>query len=109
MSSPAERMNETDLERFHKLFDEYMRLGHAIQSGIAHKIELDKKFATPKDLRVGVDMRAVDHGGLVELLIQKGIFTDVEYMEALVKAGEREKLRWEAEISALLGAKVTLA
>ena len=104
-SDPQERMSADEKLRFEELYQQYMALGHAVQTGIGMRIELDKTFATPKDVRTGLDTSKADMDGLVNLLIQKGVFTDIEYMEAIVASMKREKDRWEADITQRLGGR----
>jgi len=63
----------------------------------------------PKHLRVGINVALSDMGALVKLLIAKGVITQAEYEEAATEMMEREKQRYEAHLSDLLGSKVTLA
>jgi hypothetical protein len=72
------------------------------------KLELDPTFGTAKDIRTGLDTSKADQGGLVNLLIMKGVFTDVEYMEAIVTSMKQEHRRWEEEISQALGTDTVL-
>ena len=97
------------------LFDEYLANMHAIQSGVKMQIELDRASggntagADPKHLRVGVNSSMVNDEAVARLLIAKGVFTEIEYYEAMVEASAKEKARYEAELSAQMGSKVTLA
>jgi hypothetical protein len=91
--------------------DRYMAAAHAMQTGVAHEINLDpdSAYITPKFLRVGVNSALVDSSAIAGLLMEKGIFTQDEYEEALAIAMERERDRYQAIISRLLGdKKVTL-
>ena len=88
--------------------DRYDAAAHAVQSGIASRIALDPKFASPKDLRVGLDCGKADMEGLARLLIAKGVFTEAEYGAAMADAMEAEKGRWEADMSTRMGRKVSL-
>lgn len=86
----------------------YLELGHAIQSGIAFLMNKRATLTDPKHLRVGLNLRAVDHGALVALLIEKGIFTEEEYSAKLVEWAEREVTSYEQDAAAEhYGAKVT--
>lgn len=64
---------------------------------------------TPKHLRVGVNAAMVGHGGLVVLLIAKGVFTEEEYLKAIADKMEAEQATYEERLSEAAGAKVTLA
>lgn len=50
-----------------------------------------------------------DHGSLAKLLIDKGVITEDEYLEAIADGTEREKQRYEAILSERFGKPVTLA
>lgn len=92
-----------------ELREEYLSHLHAVQSGIKVKIDLGDDFATSKHLRVGVDSAMVSDRALVSLLVAKGVFTEREYLESLVRAAREERTRTENELSERLGRKVTLA
>ena len=70
------------------LIRRYEGAAHAIQSAISYNP--DKKAQEPKHLRVGIDIRKAEHAGLVRLLVEKGTFTNDEYLEAVVVAMEEE-------------------
>src|SRR5687767_13839287 len=46
----------------------YLKLCHAMQTGVAFKMEKDNKDTTPKHLRVGINAAMVDHAALTNLL-----------------------------------------
>lgn len=56
-----------------------------------------------KHLRVGVDARASDTLGLVELLISKGVFTGQEYIEQMRLAANEELARYEESVKQKYG------
>lgn len=89
----------------------YMRAAHAMQSGVAIEMNVPhrKKATEPKHLRVGINSAMSDHGGLVQLLIAKGVFTESEYLAAIADAMEREAAEYQSSISALYGREVKLA
>lgn len=70
-------------ERKLELAAEYERLIHAVQSGVAVSISLDGGGASPKHLRVGLNARASDHAGLVDLLIAAGVISEEQYLVAI--------------------------
>jgi hypothetical protein len=53
-------------------------------------------------------MAMIEHGALVRVLIAKGLFTEEEYFEELVKGVEDEKRLYEERLSARFGGKITL-
>lgn len=93
------------------LQERYVRAMHALQSAIATIMysgkpaarEKAERFRSPKHLRVGLDARAADHCALARMLINKGIFTEEEYMEAMVKSMEEEAERAAKEAIELCG------
>lgn len=71
----------------------YIAAMHGVQSAIATEIITlgeDEAGASPKHLRVGVNSAMVNDLAVAELLIEKGIFTREEYIEAVRKAANRE-------------------
>jgi hypothetical protein len=94
----------TDLE----FMAEYMKLGHAIQTGVAFDHESGSKDGTPKHLRVGV---MSDLGALTRLLVAKGIITQDEYYTAVLDGLRQEVAEYERRLKERLGAetKISLA
>lgn len=89
----------------------YYSSAHAVQSGVAFQIEtkgLEQSGASPKHLRTGVNLANAHQGGLAKLLIEKGVFSEEEYVEALRAAVEREADSIQAEVSQQLGRNVSL-
>lgn len=88
----------------------YQAALHAMQSGVKQEMSMPHRASAtePKHLRVGVNAAMVDHAGLISLLIDKGLFTQAEYTRYIADAMETEKARYESELSAALGIKVTL-
>lgn len=79
-------------EYFNKLYYEY---AHKIQTAIAFLISSSNFNAhEPKHLRVGIDLLRAEQTALAELLIAKGIFTEEEYMEVIIKGLEKEAERY---------------
>lgn len=77
---------------------EYERLAHAIQSAIAYELGLGLDAgATPKHLRVGVDLQRADQGSVVRLLVKKGLITDDEVKEAILEGLHAEVERAEQQ------------
>ena len=93
-----------DQGRLEKLKQRYEAAAHRVQSCIA--AVPDHPNQTPKHLRVGVDMSKSDMGGLASLLIDKGVFTEEEYLEAITAAAEREAEAYETELSVRFGINV---
>ena len=74
----------------------YEQAAHGVQTAIAFDMENGGKAATPKHLRVGVDMSKADMMGLAMLLISKGVFTLAEYTEHMRLAATEEWPQREA-------------
>jgi fructose/tagatose bisphosphate aldolase len=86
----------------------YHRALHAMQAGVALKMNHDGADTTPKHLRVGVNAAMSDQSAVAILLVSKGVITETELWTALCESMEREKAMYEAEINARTGGKVTL-
>lgn len=95
-----------------ELIDEYRKQYerdlHAVQSGIRQMMEFDPKFTTPKHLRVGIDSCFASMLGLVQLLLDRGVISEVEYHEYQMIAMRKEKERYEEMLGDMMGKKVTL-
>lgn len=102
------RIPLTEQER-EELLRRYNELAHAVQTGIAFLIENGDTLATPKHLRVGLDMRAADAGALGRLLISKGVITEREYLTAMVEGAAMEAHSYAEAVQKKLGRRVTLA
>jgi hypothetical protein len=86
----------------------YTDLAHAMQSGVALKMNYDAAETTPKHLRVGVNSAMCDHAALARLLIEKGIITEAEYRQAITDEMAREVERYK-EYFRSRGLTITLA
>ena len=89
----------------------YLRAMHAMQSGVAAELANGEAQAgaTPKHLRVGINSAMINDCAIAKLLIAKGIFSKVEYHEAIANAAEKEQARYEAILSERLGKDVKLS
>jgi len=91
----------------------YEIAAHAVQAGVAMELNDDPPSrsgspVSPKMLRTGVNLAMVEHGALVRVLIAKGIFTEEEYFEELVKGVEAEQAAYEARLTARFGGKTKI-
>ncbi len=91
----------------------YEVAAHAVQAGVAMELNdspptISASAASPKMLRTGVNMAMIEHGALVRVLIAKGLFTELEYFEELVKGVEDEQRLYEERLSARYGGKIKL-
>lgn len=87
--------------------ERYGNAAHAMQSGVAMKMHYGTDHE-PKHLRVGVNSSMVDASALAELLIQKGVISDHEYLYAIMAGMEREVEMYEQELSEKHGTRITL-
>lgn len=93
---------------------EEAELLHAIQSGVAQEIDLDRRegrkegSSSPKHLRVGINSALCSHAGLVKVLFDKGIITEEEYQQSVLDLLRREKASYETMLSARFGTKIEL-
>lgn len=69
---------------------EYNANMHAVQSAVAFTMNYDEKFASHKDLRVGINSAMVTDHAVATLLIEKGVFTREEYFAELVLSSRNE-------------------
>jgi hypothetical protein len=89
----------------------YTEAGHGVQSAIRFEMsqkgfaddEQDKIVGMLKHLRVGLDLRAADAGGLALLLIAKGVFTQAEYVEQMRLAANEELARYQEHCREVYG------
>ena len=97
----------------------YTNALHAVQSGVLALFLHENGPANTyhdkvigecsrKHLRVGVNSALLDSAAIARLLIAKGVFTEEEHAEALAELAEQEKALYEAKLSGLKGAKVSL-
>lgn len=76
---------------------------HRMQTGVAFEHGRGSGDGSPKHLRVGVNTALVDHGALAKILIDKGIITEEEYLEAIVLGMEAEADHYAKRINDELG------
>jgi hypothetical protein len=84
----------------------YHAAAHGVQSAIAFEINTfgDKAAgADHKHLRVGLSMTLVDSSSIAMLLMQKGLITEREYLEAIALGAEAELARVTAALQSKTG------
>ena len=88
----------------------YAAAAHAMQSGVATEMHTPggQRLTEPKHLRVGINSALVDTSGLAQLLMDKGLITQLEYFTAIADAMVGEHERYERELSEHFGSKITL-
>lgn len=88
--------------------ERYLKYLHKMQAGVAFKMGYDNSEVSLKHLRVGINAAMSDQGGLVRLLIDKGLITEEEYIKAVTDKMEEEAKSYQDEIENKLGKKVEL-
>lgn len=78
-----------------EIYEEYHSLSHAMQTGVAYQMDKTKGPTEPKHLRVGVNSALVSHSALVHILIDKGVFTELDYAKSLRNEMKKEVERYE--------------
>ena len=73
----------------------YEEAAHAMQSAVAYEMNKRSAPTEPKHLRVGVNVAMCDHAALVFLLVEKGVITEEEYLEAIRQSMNNEVHRYE--------------
>lgn len=68
----------------------YIAAVHAMQTGVALKIQRDPTEASPKHLRVGINSAMVETSALAKLLIEKGVITLDDWLKAVAVGMENE-------------------
>lgn len=97
-------------EKIKEYVDRYNAALHAVQTGVAMKMQLGEMSSTsPKHLRTGINSALVNCAGIAQLLMDKGIFTEEEYFRYQAEWMENEQRGFEEELSDKLNKKVTLA
>lgn len=72
------------------IWDEIMAAEHAMQSAVKTYIDHGDNSATPKQLRTGLNASMSNQGAVVALLVEKGVFTPLEYAQFCLKFAEKE-------------------
>lgn len=96
-------------ETLEAIWQEYLDLCHAMQSGVAAEMNYDQDPVTPKHLRTGVNSALVDSAALAGLLIEKGLITRREFYTALRDKMKAEVATYEKRLSERHGASIKLA
>jgi len=94
--------------RLERLLDEHTSLSHALQSGVRWEQERGSDDGSPRHLRTGVNIVMRDLGSIVNLLVRKGVITDLEYAEAIVEGMREEVEAYEKRISEATGKEIHL-
>ena|SRR5581483_12024765 len=87
----------------------YQAAAHAMQTGVAFKMDHAPSETSPKHLRVGVNSALRDSASLARLLISKGLITEEEYIQAQADGMEEEAELYRQWLSDHTGANITLS
>lgn len=93
----------TEPSELDQLKEQYKRLLHAMQTGVAYSMEFDPAETTPKHLRVGVNSSLRSTYAVVALLVEKGIITEEEYFTKMIQALQQDVADYQEKISARYG------
>ena len=91
-----------------EFMSEYIKLAHAIQTGVGWEHQYGSDDGSPKHLRTGLANVMSDLGSIGRLLIAKGIITEQEYFEAILDGLKREVAEYERRLQVRMGGKITL-
>jgi len=93
-----------------EFIEEYARLAHAVQTGVAYDHQFGSQDGTPKHLRTGLSCVMADLGSLGRLFIAKGLITEDEYYTAILDGLKQEVAAYEQRIADKTGGatKITL-
>jgi hypothetical protein len=89
--------------------ERYLSALHAMQSGVAAMMNIDSADTQPKHLRVGINSALVSNGAIVKLLIDKGLFTEAEWMKVMADEMETEVSSYIHKLSLHYGKDVKLS
>jgi hypothetical protein len=107
-------INESPDPEILALQQEYLRLCHAMQSGVLYHLHIEgtddeTSLFGAKHVRVGINSALIQNSALAGLLIEKGVITELEYWESQVDAWQREVALYENLLSTRMGVEVKLA
>lgn len=77
---------------------------HGMQTGV--KVMVARQgpaYEHAKHLRVGVNSAMSAHKALVDILLDKGVISEDEYYETIVRAMEEERRSYERQLGVKLG------
>jgi len=97
-------MSGNDREAVEALKQEYLDLAHAMQSGVTMEMNYNASSTQPEHLRVGTNNALVNCGALAQMLIDKGIVTELEYWTTVRDHMKREVDEYTERIRAYIGA-----
>ena len=91
------------MNAYEDLVARYAAEMHEMQTGVAVEHGHGSQDGTPKHLRVGINSALINDAALARLLIEKGVFTEDEYTEAVALEAEAEAKRYQDRIRKMSG------
>lgn len=88
--------------------DDYVKLLHAVQSGVAAFMERNASEVDPKHLRVGINSSLISTSALVLTLAEAGVITFEAFRDNEIMLIQNEVRNYEAKLSEELGTQVHL-
>lgn len=89
-------------------YDRYVAAMRSLESWVAVKARMEPAETNPQQLRIGVNSSLLQHSALVQLLADKGLITEDEFLVAMANAAEQEVARYQQWISTATGVEVSL-
>lgn len=86
--------------------DEYIQLCHAMQSGVA--FTMGPSVEDPKHLRVGINVSMVEHGALVQTLVEAGVIDYEKYVDNKIELMKKEAATYAAILRDKTGKDINL-
>ena len=88
--------------------ERYLQTTWGMCSGVGYAMGFDQDETTPKQLRIGVNMALLRAEALLALLLEKDVFTELEWITTLTRVVENERVRYEALLTRYMGQPVEL-
>lgn len=97
----AEERYQKALRAMHRAVLYSVVHGTAAAGGSTQPAIADSHEASPKHLLIGVNSALIDGAAIVALLVRKGVFSQVEFVEELAAQAEAEVARYHRRYPAL--------
>jgi hypothetical protein len=97
-----------DMPSIAELRRRYERACHAMQTGVAMKMNYHEQEAAPKHLRTGINSAMVETSVLTQFLLEKGIITEQEFWAKMCSQMETEVAMYKQWLDDHLDGSITL-
>lgn len=104
---PPPKDNEA-IKELRQAKNRYHEACHAVRRGVDRKWEFDSIDTNTTELRVAINGLIAESNAMAILLLDKGIFTEIEYFNGLADAMESIKSAYEGWLSSELGTRTKL-